>query len=93
MAHCSDVYRHICTNLDRRLNSPECRAIRKHLDACPDCRAYLQSVKKTIQLYRTLPVPPLSRADHTVLLRTIDRVWEEKVGKKRSITRRRTRTD
>ncbi len=49
---CKDVYKYICENLDADVNSAKCRAIRKHLDSCPDCSAYLDSLKKTILLYK-----------------------------------------
>jgi len=56
---CSDVFRHICENLDQKLNAPECREIKKHIDRCPNCVAYLDSLKKTILLYREYPHPRL----------------------------------
>jgi len=68
---CREIYRHICENLDEDLSSPRCRQIRKHVDACPDCRAYLDSLKKTVALYRELPAPELTRSAHAELLETI----------------------
>ncbi len=59
---CNEAYRFICDNLDQSVDSPECRAIRRHLEECPDCRLYLDSLKKTVTLYRLEPgarkVPP-----------------------------------
>lgn len=69
---CSDVFRHICDNLDSELGTKRCREIRRHLKACPDCRAYLASLKSTVTLYRSLPAPPLSRAAHDRLLRALE---------------------
>lgn len=60
--HCRDVFRHICGNLDEDLNSRKCRSIKKHLQGCPDCRGYLDSLKETILLYRRYPVPKRSTA-------------------------------
>jgi len=54
------VFRYICQNLDQDLDSPKCRAIRKHLTGCADCMTYLDSLKKTIALYKNSPVPPIS---------------------------------
>jgi hypothetical protein len=54
---CRDIFRHICVNLDQELDSPECRSIRKHIEDCPDCVAYLDSLKKTVKLYREYPNP------------------------------------
>jgi RNA polymerase sigma-70 factor (ECF subfamily) len=56
---CKEVFNHICENLDEKINSPQCREIRRHLDRCPNCVAYLDSLKKTIRLYRAFPQPRL----------------------------------
>ncbi len=56
---CADVAKHLCGDLDERINSRACRALKKHLEHCPNCTAYLDSLKKTITLYREYPVPRL----------------------------------
>ena len=56
------IFRHICDNLDQGMNSPACREIRKHLDGCPECIEYLNSMKTTVSLYRDYPAPRLSEA-------------------------------
>lgn len=56
---CKSVYRHICDNLDADLNSQKCREIKGHINKCKNCTAYLDSLKKTIFLYRTYPVPAI----------------------------------
>ena len=68
---CSEVYRHICDNLDQRLRTARCREIRRHLALCPDCRAYLSSLKTTVKLYRSIPSPQLPKAAHDRLMRTL----------------------
>jgi anti-sigma factor RsiW len=65
------MYRHLCENLDQDLDSPKCREIRRHLDACPECQAYLDSLKKTITLYRMLPTPSVSPTLHRKLIRVL----------------------
>jgi anti-sigma factor RsiW len=62
MTVCDTTFRHICDNLDEDLDSPRCRQIRQHLEACPDCRAYLDSMKKTVLLFREYPDPLLPTA-------------------------------
>jgi predicted anti-sigma-YlaC factor YlaD len=49
---CKDVANHICESLGEELNSPKCLAIKEHLENCPTCREYFNSVKKTIHLYQ-----------------------------------------
>jgi anti-sigma factor RsiW len=53
--HCPDVLGHICEELDTRLTSAQCREIKRHLAHCPNCTAYLDSLKKTIKLYASYP--------------------------------------
>lgn len=59
---CRDVFKHICNNLDKDLNSSECRIIKKHLDDCPDCTVYMNNLKQTIELFRAYPEPRLSKS-------------------------------
>ncbi len=54
---CEEVLEHICDNLDEELNSPKCETIRLHINDCPDCFAYLKSLKTTINLYKEYPSP------------------------------------
>jgi len=46
----------MCEKVDRDLESPTCRKLREHLEKCPDCAAYYDSLKKTILLYRSYDV-------------------------------------
>jgi hypothetical protein len=66
--HCKDVARHICENLDEKIDSLLCREIKKHLQECPDCSANLLSLKKTVKLYRRYPAPKLSSVCHKNLM-------------------------
>ena len=65
---CKDVYQFICDNLDQGSESPECAAIRLHLESCSDCRAYLESLKQTVHLYQAAPAPPVPDAVHRRLM-------------------------
>ncbi|MEX1138259.1 MAG: zf-HC2 domain-containing protein [Bacteroidota bacterium] len=58
--HCKQVALHICDNLDEKLHSARCREIRKHLAKCPNCTAYLNSMKKTVSLYKRVKDPRLT---------------------------------
>jgi predicted anti-sigma-YlaC factor YlaD len=59
---CKKMYTHICDNLDQDIDSPKCRAIKRHLDDCPNCLVYLDSLKKTIILYREYPNPKMPKS-------------------------------
>jgi anti-sigma factor (TIGR02949 family) len=58
--HCPDVLRHICEELDTKLTTAQCRELKRHLAKCPNCTAYLDSLKATIKLYSSVPAkhPP-----------------------------------
>jgi hypothetical protein len=79
---CADIFRHICDNLDEKIDSPECREIRKHIDDCPDCVAYLDSLKKTVRLYRIYPDPAVPAAVHKRLYATLNLPVPKKPRKK-----------
>jgi anti-sigma factor RsiW len=68
MIHCRDAAKHICENLDEKVNSPVCRAIKRHLQECPACSANLASLKRTIGLYRRYRAPKLSSVCHRNLM-------------------------
>lgn len=54
---CRNVARHLQDTLDAELQSRACREIRKHLADCPNCTAYLDSLRKTVLLYKRFPDP------------------------------------
>lgn len=59
--HCKDVLSHICEELDTKLTSAQCRELKRHLEGCPNCTAYLDSLRKTISLYKTASTPRLPK--------------------------------
>ena len=56
-----DIYKHLCENLDSKLSSKECRRIREHIESCDNCTALLDSLKKTIYLYKEMSMPSLPK--------------------------------
>jgi len=68
---CTEVAKYVCENLDEHLNSRKCLAIKKHLQTCPKCSAQLDSLKKTVFLYKNCPTPGLSAHDHEKLMATL----------------------
>ncbi len=62
---CKKVMSHICKSLNEDLDSPKCKAIKDHLDACPDCRNYFKTVEMTIDFYKKYDVElPPGAHDH-----------------------------
>lgn len=58
---CGEVARHVQEHLDYRLSKAEHRKLREHLHDCPNCTAYLDSLKKTVRLYREYPDPRMPK--------------------------------
>lgn len=88
---CTEVYLHICDNLDQRLGTRRCREIRLHLRVCRNCRAYLASLKRTVSLYRSVPSPRLPRAAHDRMIRALNAhgCFPESVNRPRKLSVRR----
>ena len=91
MTSCRQVYQHICDHLDEDLSSARCRRIREHLEECPDCQAYLDSLKKTIILYRSAPVPAVPPVVHRALADALERERAGTVSPTASTPRSRAR--
>jgi anti-sigma factor RsiW len=54
---CHEVLNHICEELDSKLTSARCKEIKHHLENCPNCTAYLDSLRKTVRFYASSPSP------------------------------------
>ena len=50
--NCKDVMSHICDSLGEDLDSPKCVNIKDHLESCPNCQKYFDSVDSTIKFYK-----------------------------------------
>jgi predicted anti-sigma-YlaC factor YlaD len=82
-ADCKTVYRHICENLAVDPESPICREIREHMRGCENCRTYLDTLQKTVTLYRLAPVPRLSSSARRSLHEKITLVARARPRRKR----------
>ena len=86
---CREMYLHICENLDQDIDSPQCAAIKAHLEGCPDCQVFLDSLKKTIVLYRAVPSPKVPARARRELLRTIEGLASKRTRRTKARPRRR----
>lgn len=49
---CKEVMSHICDSLGEDLDSPKCINIKSHLENCPSCQKYFNSIDSTITFYK-----------------------------------------
>lgn len=61
----------ICDELGEDLDSPQCRALREYVQSCPNCHAFVDSVKKTIRLYQGYS-PECSEEVHRKLFKILN---------------------
>lgn len=65
---CTAIARLLEEHLDGKTSHRTSAAIRKHLKDCPNCTAYLDSLKKTVMLYRCYPDPKIPMRTRQELL-------------------------
>lgn len=52
MEHHKDRIKQICDLMGEDLDSPACREMMEHINACPTCKVYYDTMKKTVLLCR-----------------------------------------
>lgn len=59
--HSKRIIKELCNYLGQDLDHPMCKELIQHVEECPECRMYLDTIKMTISLYRqtyeSQPVP------------------------------------
>lgn len=65
---CKEVMYHVCESLGEDLNSPQCAAIKAHLDECQGCKNYFKSVEATIDFYRKYNIEPTKETHARLML-------------------------
>ncbi|MFA6467795.1 MAG: zf-HC2 domain-containing protein [Bacteroidota bacterium] len=68
---CGKVYEHLCDNLDSQLDSESCRKIKAHIEGCTNCSALLDSLKKTVYLFKKYPIPSVPEKSRKKLFAVI----------------------
>jgi predicted anti-sigma-YlaC factor YlaD len=48
--HHQNVYKQICDFMGEDLDAPACKEVAEHLESCPNCKVYLDTVKKTVTI-------------------------------------------
>jgi hypothetical protein len=60
----------ICAEFGEDMDSPACERLRQHAQSSPDCAAFLDSVQKTIKLFKAYR-QPISDEARQKLLQTV----------------------
>ena len=81
---CSQLLTQLPDYLDGEARASICREIEKHLQSCEDCRVVVDTMKKTITLYRKVPREEVPSAVHERLVRVLklDEIRDEQPEKK-----------
>ena len=56
---CREIFARLSEYLDEDLEPGLCDELERHLDDCPPCRAFLDSLRRTVDLVRDLPATEL----------------------------------
>lgn len=69
---CAQLQAQLPDYLDGEARAEICRAIEAHLADCEHCRIVIDTLKKTIALYRTAPGAEVPREVHARLVRVLN---------------------
>ena len=68
---CERYLRHLSEYVDGALSEALCHEIEAHMADCDNCRVVVNTLDKTVALYRRLPVPELPSAVREQLYRVL----------------------
>ena len=69
---CEGILGNLSIYLDGEASEALCAEIDRHLSGCTDCRVVVDTLRRTVSLYRTLPQPELPDHLRERLYRTLD---------------------
>jgi uncharacterized protein (DUF302 family) len=69
---CHDLLGHLSAYLDKEASTALCAEIEQHMADCVRCRVVVDTLNRTISLYRTLPQPEMPESLRERLFKTLD---------------------
>jgi anti-sigma factor RsiW len=69
---CRDLMAKLSEYLDGEASDEFCRELEWHMGDCEDCRVLVDTLQKTVSLYRDLPHPTLPSATRRRLYASLD---------------------
>jgi anti-sigma factor RsiW len=69
--NCRDLLDGLSDYIDGEASAELCAQLRLHMEDCEKCRIVVDTLDKTVRLYRTLPKPDMSKAAEERLYKTL----------------------
>ncbi len=69
---CRHLLDELSDYLDGTASAEMCAEIERHLAGCGDCRVVVDTLRRTIELYHTLPSPEMPAAARERLFKSLD---------------------
>jgi anti-sigma factor RsiW len=69
--HCHDLLSELSACLDGEAEQQLCAEIERHMQDCANCRAVVNTLDRTVRIYRTLPAPEMPAGVEERLLRVL----------------------
>ncbi len=70
--HCESILGDLSAYLDEEASVALCAEIDKHLAGCGDCQVVVDTLRRTVTLYQTLPQPAMPESLRKRLYKTFD---------------------
>jgi len=77
---CRDVFARLSEYLDEELEPGLCERLEDHMDGCPPCRAFLDSLRRTVSLVGALDPPVLDEATRRRVIEAFHRCRDDLAG-------------
>ncbi len=80
---CQELKAQLSDYIDGELDPGVCAEIERHMAGCDNCRIVVDTLRKTILLYRDYGAPPMPTGAHERLIHVLglDTVRQTRVGK------------
>lgn len=70
--NCDEIFESLSEFVDEELSAKACNEINKHLEGCKNCRIVVNTLRKTVTLYQTMPKKEMPGEVRLRLHRVID---------------------
>ena len=81
MKDCEELLSGISDYVDGTASMELCAELQRHMEGCPDCRVVVDSIQKTVRLFRGEEEVDLPDGFHEKLHGTLREAWARRHGK------------